>query len=74
MKYDVWTEGYRCSGNSETAQHHGAFEANSFVDAVKAFRDTVKDDHSRSCIDIENMNYWGCRFFDNENDARKSFG
>lgn len=25
-------------------------------------------------VDIENLNVWGCRFFDNETDAKKSFG
>ena len=72
--YEVWSEGYIVQGNNSDAQYHGKFEGETFQEAIATFRDTVKDPYSRSCIDIEKMNYWGCRFFDNETDARKSFG
>lgn len=72
--FEVWSEGYRATGESGTAMLHGKFEGETFKDAVIAYKDTVTDLYSRSCIDVENLKFWGCRFFDNELDARKSFG
>jgi len=74
MEFDIWTEGYSATGDSSTAQFHGTFEGENFSDAVKAFRDSLSDQHSIQCINLKNLTFWGCRFFDNENDARKSFG
>ncbi len=74
VKIDLWTEGYSCTGNQSGAIYHGKFEADNLADAVKQFKDTVTDEYSKSCIDTEKLTFWACRFFDNEADARKSFG
>jgi hypothetical protein len=73
-EFDVWTEGYRATGEGSKAVFHGTFKGRSFREAVQAFKDTLKDEHSIRCVDVEELKFWGCRFFDNESDARKSFG
>lgn len=73
-KWQVWTEGYMATGESGKAIFHGEFDGETFRDAVKAYRDTITDPYSIKCVDLENLTFWACRFFDNEADARKSFG
>ena len=73
-EYEVWTEGYAATGERGVAIFHGKFKGNSFKEAVIEFRDSLTNKHSISCINIEQMTFWACRFFDNEADARKSFG
>lgn len=72
--WNVWTEGYATTGESGDASFHGTFGGETFKDAVIAFKNSLTDKYSISCIDVEGMSFWGCRFFDNEGDARKSFG
>lgn len=70
-QYEVWVEGYNCTGQSSKAQYLGKYTASSFVDACreacmcKCFPFELRDG-----IPIS----WGCRMFDNEADARKTFG
>lgn len=74
-KFQVWSEGYEATGQSCGATFHGEFEGETFRDAVIAYKETVTDQYSKDCIHTEGtLNIWGCRFFDNEIDARKSFG
>lgn len=73
-EFEVWTEGYNDMGNIGRAAFHGKFKGETFKDAIVAFRDTLTDEYSFKCIDIDRMMFWGCQFFDNEADARKSFG
>lgn len=73
-KFEVWSEGYAATGESGDAVFHGNFEGETFRDAVISFKNSLTNPHSISCIDIDRMTFWGCRFFDNEIDARKSFG
>lgn len=64
-KFEVWTEGYICTGAKVGATFHGVFEGNTFKEAVKkAFKGKNESEAS----------YYGCRVFDNEKDARKAFG
>ena len=72
--WQVWSEGYMATGESSTATLHGTFDGETFKDAVIAFRDSLTDEYSKKCINIDKLTFWGCRFFDNESDARKSFG
>ncbi len=67
-------EGYAATGQRHGAHCYGEWEGNTFRDAIKAFRDSLTDKYSRDCIDLERMTFWSCRFFDNETDARNSFG
>jgi len=71
----LWSEGYRATGGESGAQSHGSFDACTLREAVIAYRESV-DDKAKRYINIDNgrLDYWGCRFFDNEADARKAFG
>lgn len=71
--WQVWMEGYRVTGNSNDASFKGEFEGETFQDAVKAYAETL-DDQSKSYFDAAYTTFWGCRFFNNETDARKTFG
>ena len=70
--FEVWTEGYQATGERSPASFHGVFRAPTFADAVKRCVKEKKFD--TRCFDPERLSYWGCRFFDNEADARRSFG
>jgi Zn/Cd-binding protein ZinT len=71
--YEVWSEGYAATGESAGARFHGKFKGATFKDAVESYINTLSPD-SRKSFNGERLTYWGCRFFDNEQDARKSFG
>ncbi len=70
-KYEVWSEGYVITGNSSGAIYHGIFDGESFKDACDNWALTLEDVSYYNGI---TLSYWGCRLFDNEDDARKSFG
>lgn len=67
-EYAVWSEGYRVSGAEGTARLHGSAVAASFQEAC----DMVLGELSQ--YDRSTRTYWGCRLFDNEQEARASFG
>lgn len=69
----VWMEGYHVQGNKGTAQFIGSVEATSMPEAVQKLIDngTIKDP---KYVNYSRTAYWGCRYFDNEADARKSCG
>tara|TARA_R110000744_G_scaffold242781_1_gene359840 strand:+ start:2526 stop:3005 length:480 start_codon:yes stop_codon:yes gene_type:complete len=72
LKFEVWSEGYRATGERGTAQFLGTYEAETFKEACKiALKDKGWDLDS---YDEINNTYWACRFFDSEDKARKSFG
>ena len=66
--FEVWCEGFESSDGRGTALFMGKFNAESFAGACCQ----AVADHSY--LDKDNLRYWGCRLFDNEIDARKSFG
>ena len=68
MKFKIWMEGYECTGNRSTASFKGEYEAETFKDACDL---AFKDD---KYYDGKKLSYWGCRLYDNEIDARKTFG
>jgi len=68
MKYQVWSEGYSCTGEHASATHHGTYEAENFKEAcIKCFG------HNNT-FKVENLTLWGCILYDNEKDARHFFG
>ena len=70
--YHVWAEGYRANGDRANAHLIGSIESDSFENACNTLiRICGMDDHN---WDKEKLTYWGCRLFDNEIDARKTFG
>lgn len=74
MKYNLWSEGYRTNGESAGASYRGEWEGETLRDAVILFRDSISDKELKETIDTERLTLWGCRFFDNETEARKAFG
>lgn len=72
--WELWSEGYVASGGVQTATFHGEFEGKTFEDAIQAFKNTLTDQRDIDCVHVKDKNFWGCQFFDNEDDARKSFG
>jgi hypothetical protein len=77
-RFEVWVEGYAATGNIAKAQQligrHGTplWEAPTFEEAcVKALRALGWD---MKYYDKKENSYWGCTFYDNEEDARRYFG
>ena len=67
---DIWMEGYRVTGNASGAQFIGTGYGRNVAEAALEL-------HSRRPIESlskDGTAIWGCKLFDNEADARKSFG
>lgn len=73
-EFEVWTEGYAATGETGTATFHGKFKGKTFKDAVKSWANKLINPYDIRCVNLDNMSFWCCRFFDNEKDARKSHG
>lgn len=71
--FDIWVEGYACTGQFAKARYCGRFAGATFKDAVEAYVDTLPDDQ-KHYYNPKTISFWACRFFDNEIDARKAFG
>lgn len=71
--WPLWVEGYAATGESAPAKYLGAFEGETFQDAIQSYKDSLDAD-TRKYVDVERGTFWGCRFFNREEDARKSFG
>jgi len=67
-EFEIWRSGYSISGNDDCASFIGKQIAKSFKEACDIL---CKDDAD---YDSKRGTTWGCRLFDNETDARKSFG
>jgi hypothetical protein len=70
--YEIWVGGYRCTGASERARFLGTASGESFVDACDNFMKLYDPDNKY--YDKERNTHWARRLFDNEQNARKSFG
>lgn len=69
--FEVWREGFRVTGQSATAELVDTVKASDFRSACSK----VAQKHSWGPLYNESrLTYWGCRLFENEADARKSFG
>jgi hypothetical protein len=66
--YEVWCEGYSCTGESAPAYKAGEVKAASFAEACQ------KLFHGRADFNPKELTLWACRLYDNEKDARKLFG
>lgn len=82
--YEIWSEGYLASGMEGTpckATFHGTCEGSNFREACNNF---FKDEECYNSgipgVNISGIfhetspSLWACRLFDNESDARKTFG
>ena len=88
MNIEIWMEGYRATGESGAAQKIGEYQAESFDEAVEKYLIDHPDTGSGPRRYTKNQftteehyinrraewNIWGCALFNNETDARKSFG
>ena len=70
-KYDIWSEGYCLNGERSEAWLEGTYEGESFLDACKQM---VKDKKYENLYNEQYNSIWGCKLYDNEADARRSFG
>lgn len=74
-QFSLWMEGYAATGNSSSASYLGTYEGENFLDAYHNYlKVTYGVNKLPDYINQEFPSIWGCRIFDNEHDARKSFG
>lgn len=71
-RYEIWSEGFRATGESGTATYHGESEGSNFVEACKNF--AARHEEFAKYYNPKSNAYWACSLFDNESDARKTFG
>ena len=71
-QYQIWTEGYAATGESSGAIYHGLSKGETFKQAVENFIE--ENNWDKKLYNSEKLTYWGCKFYDNESDARKTFG
>lgn len=73
--YEVWQEGYIAQGNDARASRCGRYFAASFRDAVFQYAEENYTSGTKRLVEKDGViSSFGCRFFDNEADARKKFG
>jgi hypothetical protein len=70
--YSIWSEGYAATGDFSGATYHGDSYGKGFRDAVYRYAQTnisfSKD------LNLKELTLWGCKLYDNESDARRTFG
>jgi hypothetical protein len=70
-QYEIWSEGYAATGQRSGAVHMGTANGNTFRDACDNLFNNLQD---RGYYNSDRGSYWACKLFDNEADARNSFG
>ncbi len=70
--YEIWSEGWALTGESARAHRLGVMEGEDFKDAC--LKMAKKMGVKFQVDDKGNVFNWGCQLFDNEKDARESFG
>lgn len=68
--FEIWQEGFLIQGMDSPAgaSYIGRFKAETFKEAcVKAFGEN-------EYFSPEYLTFWGCKLYDNEEEARKAFG
>jgi len=72
LLWEIWSEGFRATGDSGGATLHGKEYGTTFKKAVITF--ASNNPNFAEYFNKKEMSYWGCQLFDNESDARESFG
>lgn len=67
-EFEVWSEGYAATGEHGAASLQGVVSASSFKEACDLLF------KGNNLYDPKTMRLWGCKLFDNQSDAIKSFG
>lgn len=70
-EWDIWMEGYSATGEHGTAHKVATVTARTFRSACKKW--AAKTDQP-SLFNERSLSYWSCGLYDNEADARKTFG
>jgi hypothetical protein len=70
----LWLEGFSATGQRQGASMIGTYQAKDLDDAVKQHMETHKGDVDWNSVGGGRHSIWGCGIFDNEKEARKSFG
>lgn len=86
-RFEVWAEGWSATGGSSPAHLVATVNAQTFREAcyiamceqyLSGIAERRKDDQyynpDRFDYNFSNLTIWGCRLFDNQADASKSFG
>ena len=78
MTFDIWREGFCFNEESEKADCFARnVEGKDFKDAVEKWYNSLANpkDYGELVLRPDgSMSIFGCRLFDNEEEARKSFG
>ena len=69
--YEIWYEGYNATGNRSGTSYLDKTKGTSFKNACQNFFVERSD---LNYFDNHTLTYWGCRLYDNEIEARRSFG
>jgi hypothetical protein len=74
-EFEIWMEGYIATGESGTAKMIGKGTGRTFDEAIMDYM-TKNPNHGieKNTRGRSNWAIWACCLFDNETDARKSFG
>ena len=72
--FEIWAEGYIVPECHARAMLMGKQEAETFEQACDLFFENNPDKDCYRKIEDGTPIFWGCKLFDNEADARKSFG
>lgn len=72
-EFDIWVEGYAATGQQAPARFLGKARGYNFRSACIAYHSSLHE-HERKDWNPTCTAIWGCRLFDNEAAARKSFG
>jgi len=71
--FHIWSEGYVATCEHGTAQYICSVYAKTFKEAcISTFKKGLFDGYGN--FNEEQLTLWGCHLYDNEQDARKSFG
>lgn len=71
-EYEIWLGGWASSDGCQKAQYLGKFESETFEQAC--YKAIKVNSYNINHYDDRNNTFWGCHFYDNEEEARKLFG
>ena len=69
-EFNIWCEGYSCTGESGTHWYVGCSKGRTFEDACYRYFESYPNED----YDKRNNSIWGCRLYDNEKDSASAFG
>lgn len=74
-EFDVWMEGYSATGQYCPHEFVGKAIAKDFKTACAiAVKERYGEEEFNKYYDADRCSYWGCRCFDNEEDASRLCG